>query len=81
MEGSVGTCELPGDYTDENGRIVMPLPLPAELPGWIVHGSRRKNNFGSEDLLHGTVVIIDKIDKLKPSTLTGSSAQFKSILA
>lgn len=67
-----------GEYTDENGRIVMPVPMPSELPTWIIEGLRHKNNFDSDDLDHGTIVVVEKIDKLRPSTITAASAQFKS---
>jgi hypothetical protein len=65
-------------YTDEDGRIVMPNPEPTELPNWILAGIGQRNNFGEAGLEHGTVVVIDKIDKLRPSTLTAASSQFKA---
>ena len=69
-----------GKYTDENGRIVMPQPAPAKLPSWVLEGMQHKNNFGATDIEHGTVVIVDKIDKLKPSTLTASSTRIQNQL-
>jgi hypothetical protein len=67
-----------GNYTDENGRIVMPIPQPDELPAWVNQGIGHKNNFGPDGLSHGTVVVVEKMDKMKPSTLTAASTQFKS---
>src|SRR5262249_33780462 len=57
-------------YTDKSGRIVMPVPTPAPLPDWVVDGIKHKGAWGSEDLEHGTVVVIEKPDKLRPITIS-----------
>ncbi len=64
-------------YRDHHGQIVMPMPEPAELPPWIVQAIEHKNNFGASNLDHGTIVIISKIDELKPSTATAAARGFK----
>jgi hypothetical protein len=65
-------------YTDEDGRIVMPEPQVAKIPSWVLQGISQRHNFGVEGLSHGTIVVIDKIDKLRPSTLTASTTHFKT---
>lgn len=64
-------------YTDSNGRIVMPEPTAAALPAWVVDGISHKTAWGTDDLEHGTAVIIEKPDKLRPVTITALANQFK----
>lgn len=66
-----------GDYRDTDGHIVMPEPVPMDVPGWVVDGIKHRANFGKADLNHGTIVVIDKIDKLKPKTVTPVASSFK----
>lgn len=65
------------EYTDGQGRIVMPVPTPATLPAWVVEGIKHRAAWGQTDLEHGTVVVIEKPDKLRPVTVTALSAHFK----
>lgn len=67
-----------GDYTDSNtGRIVMPVPTPSAPPRWVVDGISHRAAWGSPDLEHGTVVVIEKPDKLRPVTVTALASHFK----
>lgn len=65
------------DYTDDQGRIVMPAPTPDTLPDWVIEGIKHPAAWGTADLEHGTAIIIEKPDKLRPITLTALSNQFK----
>lgn len=65
------------EYTDEAGRIVMPKPAPATLPSWVIDGIKHKSAWGTSDLEHGTVVVIEKPDKLRPVTITALATHFK----
>lgn len=58
-----------GDYTDENGRIVVPLAGAASLPRWIAKAIR--DQLGIDDFEHGTVVLIEKLDRLSWKTRNG----------
>lgn len=64
-------------YTDDQGRIVMPAPAPASLPAWVIEGIKHKSAWGTTDLEHGTVVVIEKPDKLRPVTITALANHFK----
>lgn len=66
-----------GKYTDANGRIVMPEPTSSSLPTWVVEGIAHKGAWGTSDLEHGTVVVIEKPDKLSPVTVTALVNHFK----
>jgi hypothetical protein len=55
-----------GKHTGENGRIVMPEAQPAELPAWLA--AEIAERFGSSEFTHGTVVLIEKLDRLSWST-------------
>jgi hypothetical protein len=55
-----------GNYTNAQGRIIMPLPEPAELPDWVRVYMRR--HVGTDDLEHGTVVVIEQLDRLSWKT-------------
>lgn len=46
--------------------IVMPEAEPAELPAWL--DKEIKKRLGPQGLEHGTVVLIDKLDRVKPKT-------------
>jgi hypothetical protein len=66
------------EYTDpESGRIVMPKPGPAALPSWVIEGIKHKATWGATDLEHGTVVMIEVPDQLRPVTITALSSHFK----
>lgn len=51
-----------GDYTNSEGRIIVPAVVGSELPGWVER--KIKDSFGPDGLSHGTVVILDKLDRL-----------------
>lgn len=51
-----------GMYTNAEGRIVVPAAVPVDLPKWLAE--YLKEHFGPEGLLHGTVVEIEKLDRL-----------------
>ena len=55
-----------GRYTDDNGRIVVPPAQPAKLPKWLAKKIREQ--LGIDDLQHGTVVLIEKLDRLSWKT-------------
>jgi hypothetical protein len=65
------------EYTDEQGRIVMPKPRAGTLPTWVTEGVRHDAAWGSPDLEHGTVIVIEKPDKLRPVTVTALTNHFK----
>jgi hypothetical protein len=58
-----------GRYTDENGRIVVPAAHPASLPKGIAKAIR--DQLGIDQFEHGTVVLIEKLDRLSWKTRTG----------
>lgn len=58
-----------GHYTDENGRIVVPSARAASLPKWVAKAIR--DQLGIEQFEHGTVVLIEKLDRLSWVTRTG----------
>ncbi|MBK5218942.1 MAG: ATP-binding protein [Thermoleophilia bacterium] len=51
-----------GQYTDDNGRIVVPPAGPAKLPKWLAKTIR--DQLGIDQFEHGTVVLIEKLDRL-----------------
>lgn len=53
----------------EGARIVVPEAEPAELPEWVQEYMR--DQFGSSDLEHGTLVLIEKLDRTNWSTAKG----------
>ena len=55
-----------GDDTDENGRIVAPMPEAADLPTWVA--DYMEQQLGTREFDHGTVVVIDKLDRLSYKT-------------
>ena len=56
-----------GEYYDESvGRVVIPNPVPSELPTWIEE--HRRSQFGTPTIVTGTVVAIEKIDRLSWTT-------------
>jgi Histidine kinase-, DNA gyrase B-, and HSP90-like ATPase len=57
-----------GDLTDESGRIVVPPAQPSELPKWVMRQIREQ--LGIEDFERGTVVVIEKLDRLSWKTKT-----------
>lgn len=65
-----------GKYTDrKSGRVVMPEAKPIEPPKWIL--DYIKSNFSSKKLSRGTVVLWEKVDRLKWKT---TSAMSKNLL-
>jgi hypothetical protein len=56
-----------GKYTNEGGRIVVPAATPATLPNWL--GDYLAEHFGA-GLEHGTIVEIEKVDRLTWTTAT-----------
>jgi hypothetical protein len=57
-----------GEYTNKEGRIVVPPPSPATLPEWLE--DYLKEHFGRDGLEHGTIVEIEKLDRLSWKTAT-----------
>jgi len=57
-----------GRYTNPEGRIVVPAAVLADLPEWLE--DYLKEHFGPEGLSHGTVVEIEKLDRLSWKTST-----------
>jgi hypothetical protein len=55
-----------GRYTDDNGRIVVPPARPAKLPKWLA--KKIRDQLGIDDFEHGTVVLIEKLDRLSWKT-------------
>ena len=55
-----------GSYYQENNRFVSLPAKPAKLPSWVVDAITSR--LGTDDLEHGTVVLIDKVDRASPST-------------
>ena len=51
-----------GTYTNSSGRVVVPDAKPTALPEWIL--DYVKENFPDNKLTHGTVVLIEKLDRL-----------------
>lgn len=54
-----------GKYVDKSGKVAVPLAVKAKLPDWV--GDYISTNIKNLD--HGTVVLIDKIDRLDFSTV------------
>lgn len=50
----------------KNNRIVVPEATPTTLPAWLAQEIVER--FGAGGFEHGTVVLIEKLDKLKPKT-------------
>jgi hypothetical protein len=55
-----------GHLTDESGRIVVPPAQPSELPTWVMRQIREQ--LGIDDFERGTVVVIEKLDRLSWKT-------------
>jgi hypothetical protein len=55
-----------GKYTNSEGRIVVPPAAPATLPDWLE--DYLGENFGADGLEHGTIVEIEKVDRLRWKT-------------
>lgn len=53
-----------GKYLDENGKVVIPKAKKTELPDWI----KTYIDKNMEGLQHGSVILIDKIDRLDYTT-------------
>jgi len=56
-----------GDYTDSTGEIIVPAPAPAKLPKFVAAAIKEIHPDG----WHGTVVVIDKLDRLTWTTSAG----------
>jgi hypothetical protein len=57
-----------GTYRDEAGQIVVPEPSPEELPAWVQEYIDEYLGHFVDGLAHGTVVVIEKIDRLSYKT-------------
>jgi hypothetical protein len=57
----------------EGGRIVMPQPEPAELPRWLAE--EVEMHFAETGFTHGTVVLIEKLDRLTWKTKSALERQ------
>jgi hypothetical protein len=57
-----------GDYTDLSGDIVVPEPRPAQLPPFV---ARHLETAYPDGLRSGTVILIDKLDRLEWTTAQG----------
>jgi len=57
-----------GQYTDDDGRIVVPPAQPSQLPKWVMREVQEQ--LGIEEFERGTVVVIDKLDRLSWKTKT-----------
>ena len=55
-----------GTFYKENNRLVSLPARPTELPSWIREAIQA--NLGNDNLEHGTVVLIDRVDRASPST-------------
>jgi hypothetical protein len=51
-----------GTYTDKGGHVVVPEGKPAKLPGWVSEYLAKRTGNGRLD--HGTVVVIENLDRL-----------------
>ena len=51
-----------GKLTGDSGRIVVPEAQPEELPDWLAPQIDKR--FGTDGLEHGTVIVIDNLDRL-----------------
>jgi len=57
-----------GDYTDAEGEIIVPAPAPAALPKFV---KKQIDKLYPEGWKSGTVVLIEKLDRLEWSTANG----------
>ncbi len=57
-----------GNYQADDGRVVVPAYEQANLPQWLEQ--YRKQQEGSEQLESGTIVVIDRLDRLNWVTAT-----------
>ncbi len=68
-KGRLDVDELAGgEYTDKNGRVIVPKAVATELPDWVSH--QIKQQFGGM-LPQGTVILFDKMDRLSWKTQVG----------
>ena len=51
-----------GKYTDKDGEVLMPRPEKAALPKFVLNYI--KSHFSKGEWEHGTVIVIDKLDRL-----------------
>jgi hypothetical protein len=56
-----------GKYTDASGEIVIPAAAPAPLPKFVQDHIKAK--FPSKKLDHGTVIVIEELDKIDRNTV------------
>ena len=63
-----------GAYTDTKGDIIVPPPIPAALPDFIQQHLEATHHDRWE---HGTVVIVEKLDRLEWSTSQGLSENLR----
>lgn len=55
-----------GHLSDASGRIVVPPAQPAQMPKWVIRQIREQ--LGIKDFKRGTVVVIEKLDRLSWKT-------------
>lgn len=55
-----------GELTDSDGRIVVPEAKPTKLPDWVAADVTKL--YGKKGLRHGTIIVIDKLDRLSWKT-------------
>lgn len=60
-----------GKHRDASGQIVVPEPAPCELPNWVQDYVAENGDDFVDELAHGTVVLIDKIDRLAKKSTAG----------
>lgn len=58
-----------GQYTDNTGEIVIPKAVAAQLPKFVQEHIKARLPGGK--LTHGTVVVIEKLDKMTATTVNG----------
>jgi hypothetical protein len=58
-----------GEFTDEDGRIVVPKAQPKSLPQWL--SKEIAERLGLKTFEQGTVVLIEKLDRLSWKTKSG----------
>ncbi len=51
-----------GKYTNGDGRIIVPEPVRSQLPDWLK--AYMTDKFGAMGLTHGSVVVLEKLDRL-----------------
>ncbi len=63
-----------GQYTDAVGHIIVPAAVAAAVPAWIKQELAKVKPEGA-NLTHGTIVLIEKLDRLSPGWRTPASLE------